>query len=58
MGIVGLILGDGHPLNQPNGLFGVFHYSLLLLLSKFIPFCDYEKLLFHKLNLLLPSRFH
>lgn len=34
MGIVGVILGDTHPMNQPNGLFGVFHYSLMLLLSK------------------------
>lgn len=34
MGIVGEILGHDHPLNQPNGLYGVFHYTLMLLLSK------------------------
>lgn len=38
MGILGAILGESHPLNQPNGLFGVFNYSLMFLLSKKLKF--------------------
>lgn len=33
MGIIGVLLGDDHRWNQPNGLFGVFHYSLMVMLS-------------------------
>merc|ERR1712098_749326 len=32
-GLIGILLGDTHPLNQPNSLYGIIFYSIMMLMA-------------------------
>lgn len=35
-GLIGLVIGDDHPLNLPNSIFGIVFYALQIALSKYL----------------------
>ena len=35
-GLIGLLIGDDHPLNLPNSIFGIVFYILQIALSKYL----------------------
>lgn len=35
-GLMGLLIGDDHPLNLPNSIFGIVFYILQIALSKYL----------------------
>merc|ERR1712179_54124 len=32
-GVIGILLGDSHPLNQPNSVYGIIFYSIMIIMA-------------------------